>query len=96
MNCGEAVLGPSGTHGLPCARGPCNGGHNEVCEEVSRFASAIDGTTELEPPGLLCSRPALRPADVLTGVLDPSDRLAALDLGIIAPQAEGAGADCVG
>ena len=41
------------------------------------------------------SRPALRPADVLTGVPDPSGRLAALDVGIIAPQAQGAGTDCV-
>lgn len=59
------------------------------------FASAIDGTSELEPLGLVSSRPALRPADVLTGVPDPSGRLAALDVGIIAPQAHGAGEDCV-
>eukprot|EP00959_Pyramimonas_sp_CCMP1952_P164501 3439023-Pyramimonas_sp.AAC.1 len=37
----------------------------------------------------------LLPADVLTGVLDPSGRLAALDAGIIAPMAAGAGDDCV-
>ena len=70
-------------------------GHNEVRDEIFRFAFAIDGTTELEPLGLVSSRPALRPADVLTGVPDPSGRLAALDVGIIAPQAQGAGADCV-
>ena len=43
----------------------------------------------------MSSRPALRPADVLTGVPDPSGRLAALDVGIIAPHAQGAGEDCV-
>ena len=43
----------------------------------------------------MSSRPTLRPADVLTGVPDPSGRLAALDVGIIAPQAQGAGNDCV-
>jgi hypothetical protein len=37
----------------------------------------------------------LRPADVLTGVPDPSGRLAALYVGIIAPQAQGAGEDRV-
>eukprot|EP00974_Lingulodinium_polyedra_P046914 4497290-Lingulodinium_polyedra.AAC.1 len=35
----------------------------------------------------------LRPADIQTGIPDPSGRLAALDVGIIAPT--GAGNDCV-
>ena len=94
-NCGIAVLGPSGSHGLLCARGPCNRGHNEIRDEVFAFASAIDATAELEPLGLVASRPALRPADVLTGVPDPSGRLAALDVGVIAPHAQGSGNDCV-
>ena len=94
-NCGQSVLGPSGSHALLCARGPCNRGHNEVRDKIFEFTSAIDGTSELEPLGLVSSRPALRPADMLTGVPDPSGRLAALDVGIIAPQAQGAGADCV-
>ena len=92
-NCGQSVLGQSGTHALLCARGPCNRGHNEVRDRIFDFASAIDGTTELEPLGLVSLRPALRPADVLTGVPDPSGRLAALDVGIIAPMAQGAGED---
>ena len=94
-NCGQAILEPSGSHALLCARGPCNRGHDEVRDEIFKFASAIDGATELEPLGLVSSRPMLRPADVLTGVPDPSGRLAALDVGIIAPQAQGAGEDCV-
>ena len=94
-NCGEATLGRSARHALLCARGPCNRGHNEVRDDVYAFASSIDASTELEPVGLESSRPALRPADVLTGVPDPSGRLAALDVGIIAPHAQGAGDDCV-
>ncbi|CAK0846886.1 unnamed protein product [Prorocentrum cordatum] len=94
-NCGECIIGPSGSHGLLCARGPCNAGHNAVRDDVYAFASAVDSSTELEPIGLVSSRPMLRPADVLTGVPDPSGRLAALDVGIIAPMAAGASDDCV-
>jgi hypothetical protein len=65
-----------------------------VRDEIFQFARGIDPSTELEPMGLVNSRPALRPADILTGVSDPSGRLAALDVGIISPAAQGAGADC--
>ena len=94
-NCGQAIIGPSGCHGLLCARGPCNRGHDAVRDDVFGFCNAVDGSTEFEPVGLVSSRPMLRPADILTGVPDPSGRLAALDVGIIAPMASGAGDDCV-
>ena len=64
-------------------------------DEIFHSSYSIDPSTELEPTGLVDSRPALRPADVLTGVSDPSGRLAALDVGIICPAAQGAGEDCV-
>ena len=63
----------------------------KVRDEVSTFASAIDGNSKLEPLGLVASRPALRSADVLTSVPDPSERLAALGVGIIAPPAQDVG-----
>ena len=94
-NCGECILGVAGTHGLLCSRGPSTRGHNAVRDEIFAYAHSIDPSTEVEPTGLVGSRPALRPADVLTGVPDPSGRLAALDVGIISPAAQGAGADCV-
>ena len=94
-SCGEAALGPAGTYGLLCARGPSTRGHDEVRDELFHFADRLDPSTELEPMGLVGSRPELRPADILTGVSDPSGRLAALDVGIICPAAQGAGEDCV-
>ena len=89
------MLGPAGTHGLLCARGPSTHGHNAVRNELFNYAYSIDPSTELEPTGPVDSRPALRPAVVLTGVSDPSGRLAALGVGIISPAAQGAGEDCV-
>ena len=72
----------------------CNRGHNEVRDDVFTFASAIDGTTELEPLGLIGSQPLLRPADLLTSATSDG-RLTAVDVGIISPDAAGAGEDCV-
>ena len=94
-NCGNCIMGPRGTHGLLCARGPSTRGHNNVRDVIFQYSHSIDPNTELEPTGLVGSRPALRPADILSGVPDSSGRLAALDVGIIAPAAQGAGEDCV-
>ena len=49
---------------------------------------------DVEPMGLVPSRPTLRPADVLSGAFH-NGRLAAVDVGVISPSAAGAGADCV-
>ena len=91
-NCG-GLLGPSGAHSLLCARGPSTRGHNAVRDDLHRLAVAADPSAEIEPTGLIASRPELRPADVLTSAA--SCRLAALDVGIVSPDAEGAGLDCV-
>ena len=93
--CGRAFLGPAATHVFLCARAPSTRGHNAVRDVLYDVASSIDPTTEKEPTGLIPSRPALRPADVLTGVSGLSGRLAALDVGICSPAAAGAGRDCV-
>ena len=94
-NCGDALLGPSGFHCLLCARGPSTRGHNAVRDELFKVAHSLDSTSELEPVGLISSRPLLRPADLLTGASGFSARLAALDVGICCPTAAGAGSDCV-
>ena len=52
-NCGEAILGPAGTHGLLCARGPSTRGHNAVRDVLFHFARGIDASTELDPIGLV-------------------------------------------
>lgn len=93
--CGDALLGPSGLHALLCARGPSTRGHNAVRDQLFAVASSLDSTSELEPPGLIPSRPRLRPADLLTGVSGFSARHVALDVGICCPAAVGAGTDCV-
>ncbi len=94
-NCGNNLLGPVGTHALLCAPGPSTRGHNAVRNELFAVASTLDSTSELEPVGLIPSRPGLRPADLFTGASGFSGRLAALDVGICCPAAAGAGEDCV-
>jgi hypothetical protein len=92
--CSNALLGPSGLHAMLCARGPSTRGHNAVRDELFKVAVSLDSTTEVEPTGLVPSRPSLRPADVLTSVSGLTGRCAALDVGICCPAAAGAGDDC--
>ena len=61
---------------------------------VLGLASLSDNAAAAEPCGLVPSRPALRPADVLT--TSAFARLAALDVGVACPDAGDAGDDaCV-
>ena len=53
------------------------------------MSRALEPSTELEPVELVSSRPALRPSDILRGVSGLTGRLAALDVGIMCPQAAG-------
>eukprot|EP00973_Karenia_brevis_P055294 7688033-Karenia_brevis.AAC.1 len=71
--------------------GPSVRGHNEVRDDVHCLALAADPASELEPPGLIASHPTLRPADVFTSAA--TGRLAALDIGIVSPDATGMGND---
>jgi hypothetical protein len=92
-NCGEALLDTAAAHALCCARGPSTKGHYKVRDEVLALARTSDSSAETEPEGLIASQPTLRPADILSSTAI-SGCLAALDVGIAAPEASGAGADC--
>ena len=91
-NCG-GVFGPTGAHALLCACGPSTAGHNHLRDTIHSFAIAVDPSATLEVPGLIPSHPALRPADIFTSAA--SRRQAALDVGVVSPDAQGAGDDCV-
>jgi hypothetical protein len=93
-NCGQATLDTSASHALCCARGPSTRGHNRVRDKTFELVSECDPSAETEPLGLIHSQPMLRPADILTSAAG-SGRLAALDVGIVAPEARGAGGNCV-
>ena len=92
-SCGRALLEPNAAHALCCACGPSTKGHNDVRDVVLDFARLADATAEPEVLGLIASAPGLRPADVLTSAL-ALDRDTALDIGVAAPDAAGAGDDC--
>ena len=94
-NCGSVPIGTSGTHCLLCARGQSTTGHNKVRDVLFKACSQTEPSTEIEPVGLILSRPLLRPADVLTGASGLTGCLAALDVGICSPNARGAGDDCL-
>jgi len=90
--CGS-TLDTSGAHPLCCAKGECSRGHNQIRDVVHKAALAADPAAEQEPLGLIVDHPTLRPADVLTSAALPGC-LAALDIGVMAPEASGAGSDC--
>ena len=57
------------------------------------LAHLADPSAEAETLGLVPSHPSLRPADVLTSAALPG-RLAALDVGVVSPDAAASGSDC--
>ena len=67
--------------------------HNDVRDNVFDLARLADTTAEKEVLGLLDTAPGLRPADILTSAVSPG-RVSALDVGVAAPGARHAGADC--
>ena len=89
--CGTALLDASAAHALCCANSVI--GHNAVRDELHAAALPCDPSAEIEPLGLIPSRPTLRPADVFTSAALPG-RLAALDVGVASPHAACAGGDC--
>ena len=88
--CGQAVLDSGGSHASCCAVGEATRGHNAVRDLLYDFSLAADDATEKEPLGLIPSRPALRPADVLSPTV-LSGRAAALDVGITSVEAASGG-----
>ena len=91
--CCGGTLDPGGTHSTCCALGESTRGHNGVQDIVLDLALVADSTAEKEVIGLLDTAPGLRPADVLTSAVTPGVTTA-LDVGIAAPAAQGAGEDC--
>ena len=87
--CG-GTLDPQGTHATCCALGGSTRGHNDVRDAVLDLARLADATAEKEVLGLLDTAPGLRPADVLTTAVSPG-RSSALDIGVAAVEARGAG-----
>ena len=92
-SCGRTLLDPRAYHALCCACGPSTKGHNAVRDVILDFTRLADATAEPEVLGLIASAPGLRPADILTSAL-AVDRDTALDVGVAAPDASGAGDDC--
>ena len=91
--CGEAFR-PRGLHALVCAPGESTRGHYAVSGVVHCLASLSDSSASTEARGLVPSRPALRPADILTSAA--FGRQAALDVCVACPHSGGAGPDaCV-
>jgi hypothetical protein len=91
-SCGVAFLDSSGVHAAGCCLGEATRGHHAVRDILFEASLTVDPSTEREPEGLVPSRPALRPADVLSPAARPSC-LAALDVGVTSPLAATAGED---
>ena len=92
--CGKAVMDRCGAHALCCASAESTVGHYKVRDSVHELVALADPSAETEVEGLIPSRPYRRPADFLTSAARPGS-LAALDIGVKAPDAVGAGDDCV-
>ena len=89
------MLDSCGYHALCCANAESTIGHNRVRDCVGLVCSYSDPATEMEVPGLCPQAPTLRPADVLTRALHPTQVIAA-DIGVRAPHAASAGLDPLG
>ena len=87
--CCGSTLDRTCLHASRCAPGESNRGHYTVSSVVHGLASLADASSSLEPAGLVPSRPALRPADVLTSAAFCLP--AALDICVASPDSAGAG-----
>ena len=93
-SCGDRVVDRQAYHALCCARGESTKGHNRVRDTFhARFAASDQGAA-IEVEGLIPSQPQLRPADILT-TSAREHGTSAMDVGICAPHAAGAGDNCV-
>lgn len=89
--CGH-ISSVHGRHALCCATGQATVGHNRIRDIGFKLAVLGDASATVETPGLIASRPELRPADLLTSAAVQGGR-AALDFGVASPESTGAGAD---
>ncbi len=93
-SCGRHVLDTTAYHArCCCAKGESTRGHNRVRNTMHAGFVASDPGAAIEVLGLMPSQPELRPADVLTTAAKPNVT-SAVDVGIRAPHAAGAGDDC--
>ena len=91
--CCKCSLDPQCTHALCCAPGESTRGHNRVRDSALVLVHAADSSAAAEVPGIIPEAPALRPADIFSAVALPGHQ-AALDFGIVSPDASGSGDDC--
>ena len=94
-SCGVKMLDSCGYHALCCGRAESTIGHDRVRDCVGMVCAYSDPATELEALGLCPQELTLRPADVLTRALHPTQIVAA-DVGVRAPHAASAGTDPLG
>ena len=92
--CGERIIDRQGYHALCRAMGEPTKGHNQVRDGFHAGFIAADPGAATEVVGLIPSNPELRPADVLTAATRTHGSMA-VDVGICAPHASGAGENCV-
>ena len=88
------MLDAQGCHSLCCLGSESTIGHNKLRDAIALGMAVVDPSTVTEAPGLVPSRPELRPANVLTRAARPNG-LAAVDVGVASPEAAGAGDDCL-
>ena len=91
--CNNAVLDRACAHALCCANAESTKGHNRIRDSLLQLVSLADGSATTEVPDLIPSAPRLRPADIFTQAAVPGCQ-AALDVGVMSPDATGAGNDC--
>ena len=90
--CGKQ-FDPQGYHPLRCALSEATRGHNRVRDEALHLVHLADSSSRCEVPGLVASRPSLRPADILSDTAVPGGRVA-LDIGVATPGSCAAGNNC--
>ena len=93
--CGNVVLSRSASHALCCvgALGESTKFRSKIRDSVLALVRIADSSAEPEVPGLIPDAPTLRSADIFTEAAVPGCQ-AALDIGVMSPDATGAGADC--
>ena len=92
--CGKKVLDAKCVHATCCHGAAVTIGHNRIRDVLAMGFAVADPATNIEPLGLVPSRPSLRPADILTRSVRSSG-LAAVDVGVASPHAAYAGDDCL-
>ena len=90
--CGK-ILDRACLHAFCCAPAESTIGHYRVCDAILPLVHLADTSACAEVLGLIPSAPALCPADIFSATAVPGCR-AALDIGIMSPDATGAGTDC--